>query len=47
MGVGGQRHVPAALGGWVGLQGQSGAGEDLAPTEIQSPDRPARRKPLY
>jgi hypothetical protein len=58
MGVGGQRHPPAALppgkrngthctGGWVG----STAGLDKCgkspPTGIRSPDRPARSESLY
>jgi hypothetical protein len=44
MGVGGQRHAPAALppGGpvWTGA-------ENLAPTGIRSPDRPSHSKSLY
>jgi hypothetical protein len=54
MEVGGQRHAPAALppgkrtgtrciGGWVGTRGT----ENLAPTGIRSPDRPARNESLY
>jgi hypothetical protein len=51
----GQRHAPTApyplerpgthcTGGWVGLK----AGlENLAPTGIRSPDRPARRQSLH
>jgi hypothetical protein len=54
MGVGGQRHAPAALhpekrpgthciGGWIWT-----AAENLAPTGIRSPDRPARSEsPRY
>ena len=51
MGVGGQRHAPAALtrrkrpgahgiGGWVGPT--SGLDGCASPTEIRSPDRPTR-----
>ena len=59
MGVGGQRHAPAALppgkrpgthctGGWVGRRaGLEGCGKISPPTGIRSPDRSARRKPLY
>jgi hypothetical protein len=59
MGVGGQRHAPAAfrqgkrpgthcVGGWVGPQGRSERmWKTLPPTEIRSPDRPARSKSLY
>ena len=54
-GVRDQRHAPAAphprerpgihfTGGWVGLR--AGA-ENLAPTGIRSPNRPARRQSLY
>jgi hypothetical protein len=58
MEVGGQRHAPAALlrardpvpivqeAGWVRRPVWTGE-EDLAPTEIRSPDRLARRKSLY
>jgi len=56
--VRGQRHAPATLylterpgthctGGWVGPHGQSGRAENLAPTGIRSPDRPARSQSLY
>jgi len=51
-GVGGQRHAPAALprqcpgihctGGWVGPRPVWTGAENLAPTGIRSPDRPAR-----
>ena len=58
MGVGGQRHVPAALPpGKIryplyrrlsGLQGLSGRGEEnLAFTGIRSPDHPVRTESLY
>ena len=56
--MGGQRHAPADLthgkdpvpivqeGGWAsGLVWT--VAENLAPTGIQSPDRPARGQPLY
>jgi hypothetical protein len=54
MGVGGQLHTPAALppgkrpgthctGDWVGPR----AGLEGCPTEIRSPDRPARSESLY
>jgi hypothetical protein len=54
MGVGGQRHAPAALPpgkrpgthcirGWMGPTGA----ENLAHTGIRSPDRPARSESLY
>jgi len=58
MGVGGQRHALAALprerdpvptvqeAGWVPGPVWTGA-EDLAPTEIRSPDRVARSESLY
>jgi hypothetical protein len=54
MGVGGQRHVPAALplgktpgthyiGGWMGPRaGPDVCGKFGPPTGIRSPDRPAR-----
>jgi hypothetical protein len=58
MRVGGQLHGPAALppgqrpgthcvGGWVGPRAVWTAAEDLAPTRIQSPNRPARSESLY
>jgi hypothetical protein len=58
MGVGGQRHAPAALppgkrpdnhgiGDWVGPRaGLDGCGKS-PPTEIQSPGRPTCSKSLY
>ena len=58
MDVSGQRHAPAALppgkrpgvhfpGEWVRhVDGWTGA-ENLAPTGIRSPDRPARSESLY
>ena len=57
MGVGGQRHTPAALPPgetryslntrWMGLVfGLKGA-ENLASTGIRIPDRPARSEQLY
>jgi hypothetical protein len=58
MGVGGQRHVPAALprerdptaivqdARWAPGQVPTGCIK-LAPTGMQSPDRPARNEPLY
>ena len=56
-GVGGQRHAPAALssgkrhgthctGGWVGRRGGLDGAENLSPTGIRSPDRPARSESL-
>ena len=57
-GVGGQRHPPAALtpgktryplykeAGWAPGPVWTGA-ENLAPTGIRSPDRPARSESLY
>jgi hypothetical protein len=58
MGVGGQRHAPAALppgkrpgthfiGGWVGPRAVLDGCENLTPTGIRSQDRPARRQSLY
>ena len=58
MGVGGQRHTPAALppgkrpgthwiGGCVGPQGLWTGAENLAPTGIRAPDRPAHSKLVY
>jgi hypothetical protein len=57
MGVGGQRHAPAALSPgktWYPLCRRLGGPglfwmgvEDLAPTGIQSPDHPARNESLY
>jgi hypothetical protein len=50
MGVGGQRHAPAALPsgktGWATGPVWTRA-ENLAPTRIRSPDRPARSESLY
>jgi len=58
MGVGVQRHAPAALAsrkvpvpivqeaGWAPGTVWAGA-ENLAPTGFRSPDRPARRQSLY
>ena len=58
MGVGGQRHAPAALppgkdpvtivqeAGWAPGPVWTGA-ENLTPTGIRSPDRPARSESLY
>ena len=58
MGVGGQRHTPAAftpgkeavpivqLAGWASEPVWIGA-ENLAPTRIRSPDLPARSEILY
>jgi hypothetical protein len=55
MGVGGQRHAPAAVppgkariqeAGWAPGPVGSGA-ENLAPTGIRSPNRPARTESLY
>ena len=58
MGVGDQPHVPAAStpgkdpvsivheAGWAPGPVWTGA-ENLAPTEIRSPDRPARSQSLY
>ena len=56
-GVGGQRHAPAVLPpgktryplyrGLGGSQGHSGRAENLVPTGIRSPDRPARSELLY
>jgi hypothetical protein len=58
MGVGGQRHIPAAFtpgkdpvpivqeAGWAPGQVWTGA-ENLAPTAIRSPDLPARSESLY
>ena len=57
--MGGQRHAPATLtpgkrpgthcvGGWVGPRaGVEGCGKSHPPTEIRSPDRPARSESLY
>ena len=58
MGVGGQRHAPAALppgkrpgthrtGGRVGARPVWTGAENLASTGIRSPDRPARTQSLY
>jgi hypothetical protein len=58
MGVGGQRHGPAALppgkaryekiGGWVGPRaGLDWCGKSGPPTEIRSPDRSARSESLH
>ena len=59
MGVGGQRHAPAALptgkrlgihciGGWDGPQGRSGRVQKiLTPTGIPSPDHPSRSQSLH
>ena len=58
MGVGGQRHTPAALSPgktrhtlYRRLDGAPGPvwtdAENLAPTGIRSPDRPARGQSLY
>ena len=59
MGVGSQRHSPAALprgrrpgthciGGWMGPRaGLDGCGKTRPPTGIRSPDRPARSESLY
>ena len=58
MGVGGQRHAPAALprerpgthckGGWVGPQGRSGQVQKISPpTGIRTPERPARSESPY
>jgi hypothetical protein len=58
MGVGGQRHAPAALTpiktqcplyrSLGGLQGQSRRVQKISPpTGIRSPDRPARSESLY
>ena len=58
MGVGGQRHAPAGFtpgkdpvpivqeAGWAPGPVWTGA-ENLAPTGIRSPDRPARSESLY
>jgi hypothetical protein len=58
MGVGGQRHAPAVYprerdplptlqeAGWAPGPVWTGA-ENLAPTGIRSPDRPARSESLY
>ena len=58
MGVGGQHHAPAALplgenqvaivqeAGWAPEPVWKSA-ENLAPTRIRSPDRPARSESLY
>jgi hypothetical protein len=54
----GQRHAPAAFysrerpgtyctGGWVGPRAGWTRAENLAPTGIRSPDRPARSESLY
>ena len=54
----GQRHAPAApypqerpgthcTGGCVGLRASLTGAENLDPTGIRSPDRPARRQSLY
>jgi hypothetical protein len=56
--VSGQQHNPAALYSWGktrypsyrrlgGPQGRSGRAENLAPTGIRSPDRPAHSQLLY
>jgi len=57
VGVGGQRHAPAALppgkpgthctGGWVSPRTGLEGVENLAPTGIRSADRPARSESLY
>jgi hypothetical protein len=58
MRVGGQLHAPAALppgkrpsthfiGGWVAPEPVWTGAENLAPTGIRSPDRPARSESLY
>jgi hypothetical protein len=58
MRVGGQLHAPTALlsgkrpgthciGGWVGPRAGLDATENLTPTGIRSPDRPARSESLY
>ena len=44
MGVGGQRHVSAALPPGKTLDG---CGKSRPPTGIRSPDRPARSESLY
>ena len=57
-GVGGQRHVPAALfpamspvtsctGGWMGFRPFLVDAENPPPTGIRSPDRPASSESLY
>jgi hypothetical protein len=57
-GCGGQRHTPAALyprerpgtrctGGWVEPGAVWTDAENLAPTGIRSPDRPARSQSIY
>jgi hypothetical protein len=58
MGVAGERHAPAALppekrpgthctGGWVGPRPVWTGAENLSPTGIRSPDRPASSESLY
>ena len=57
MGVGGQRHAPAALPPGKtryplyrrlgGTQGRSGQVRKISPTGIRSPDRPSRSDLLY
>ena len=49
MGVGGQRHTPAALppGRTQYVLYRRLGAENLAPTGIRSPDRPARSESLY
>jgi hypothetical protein len=58
MGVGSQRHAPAALslgkkasthaiGGWVGPGPVWTSAENLTPNGIRSPDRPAHSESLY
>ena len=42
-----ERPVTHCIGGWVGLRAGLARAENLSPTGIRSPDRPARNESLY
>jgi hypothetical protein len=42
-----ERTGTCCIGSWVGLRAGLDGAENLAPTRIPSPDRPARSKSLY
>jgi hypothetical protein len=42
-----ERHGTYCIGGWVGARAGLDGAENLAPTGIRSPDRPARNESLY
>ena len=44
---GGKRPSTHCVGGWVGLRAVLIGAENLAPSGIRSPDRPARSESLY